>query len=117
MDWLTDLYEKAGKAAEWRAQFPQSYTYPWHTADDLYDDALEREECDFAAEASPERVRALCELAEAVGHWRHGNADTLELLELHDALASLEPARPTWACSGASYHLPACGGACGEEEE
>lgn len=55
--WLRDLREKAGRAAQWREQFGGG----WHTDDDLYDDVvLEREECEYVAACSPERVVALC---------------------------------------------------------
>ena len=74
MSWVQGLHDKAGKL-----QSAKSRGFGRDGAKAHYE---------FIAACSPERVRALCELAEAVGRWRFGDTDNLELCEKHAALDS-----------------------------
>lgn len=87
MDWIADLADLAGKTED-----AEMVGESWQAAEARKV---------FAAEASPERVRVLCELAEAARWYRtrrHGDpADPQHqpcaLCDAVDALARLEPAR------------------------
>jgi len=82
--WPADLAELAT-----RARIDDAGEESWWSSDGLRSE-FAVEDADFIAACSPERIRALCELAETALAHQYGDATVYDLRERLDAIEALE---------------------------